>query len=88
MQRIGRTCTLTWSVSQSTADYWQVDKRIPEELRPDGNIYMPACVTNSDGYVLDACAYCFIGQDGTVGFKVASGVPGAMNRGTCSWAIG
>lgn len=85
--RSGATCTLTCGVSQSTADYWQVDKRIPEELRPAGNIYMPEGVTNSDGYVLNACAYCFIGQGGTVGFKVASEVPGAMNRGTCSWDI-
>lgn len=88
MQRIGRTCTLTWSVSQSTADYWQPDKRIPEELRLVGNIYVPGCVTNADGYVLSVCAYCFISQDGTVGFKVANATPGAFNRGTCSWAIG
>lgn len=88
VQRIGRTCILTWSVSQSTADYWQTDRRIPEELRPAGNIYVPGCVTNSDGYVLNVCAYSYISKDGTVGFKVANATPGAFNRGTCSWVIG
>ena len=88
VQRIGRTCILTWNVSQSTADYWQTDRRIPEELRPAGNIYVPGCVTNSDGYVLNVCAYSYISKDGTVGFKVANATPGAFNRGTCSWVIG
>lgn len=88
VQRIGRTCILTWSVSQSTADYWQTDRRIPEELRPAGNIYVPGYVTNSDGYVLNVCAYSYISKDGAVGFKVANATPGAFNRGTCSWVIG
>ena len=88
IQRIGRTCTLHWSVSQSTAEYWHLDKYIPEELRPAGNIYTPGCATNNDGYVLNVCAYCFIGNDGTVGFQVSASTPGALNRGVCSWAIG
>ena len=88
MQRIGRICTLTWGVSQPTDEYWQVDKLIPEELRPAGNVYTPACATDSDGYVLNVCAYCFVGNDGTVGFKVAGAMSGAINNGNCSWAIG
>lgn len=88
MQRIGSICTLTWGVLQPTAEYWQVDKRIPEGLRPAGNIYMPACVTNSDGFMLNVCAYSYISKDGAVGFKVANATPGAINRGTCSWVIG
>ncbi len=88
VQRIGSICTLTWGILQPTAEYWQVDKRIPEGLRPAGNIYMPACVTNSDGFVLNICAYSYISKDGAVGFKVASATPGAINRGTCSWVIG
>lgn len=79
---------LKWTVLQPNAEYWQPNNRIPDGLRPADNIYIPACVTNSDGYVLNTCAYCFISKDGTVGFKVASATPGAFNRGTCSWAIG
>lgn len=79
---------LHWSVSQSTAEYWHLDKYIPEELRPAGNIYAPGCATNNDGYVLNVCTYCFIGNDGTVGFQVSASTPGALNRGVCSWAIG
>ena len=88
IQRIGRTCVLHWSVSQSTTEYWHPDMLIPEGLRPVGNIYAPGCVTNNDGYVLNVCAYCFIGTDGTVGFQIAFSTPGALNRGICSWAIG
>lgn len=88
VQRVGRTCILNWSVSQSTATFWQPDIRIPEELRPAGNIYVPGCVTNNDGYVLNVCAYCYINTSGYTGFQVASAVSGAINRGICSWAIG
>ena len=88
VQRIGSTCTLNWSVSQSTADYWALDHVIPEGLRPASAISAPSCVTNMDGYVLNVCAYCYIGKDGTLGFQVASGTSGATNRGTCSWVIG
>lgn len=78
---------LHWSVSQSTAQFWQPDEIIPEGLRPANNIYVPACVTNNDGYVLNVCAYCYINTSGNVGFQVSAGTPGAINRGICSWAI-
>lgn len=88
LQRVGRTCEFHWSVSQSSATFWQPDNRIPEELRPAGNIYVPGCVTNNDGYVLNVCAYCYINTSGYTGFQVASAVSGAINRGICSWTIG
>ena len=65
-----------------------MNSRIPDGLRPANYIYTPSCVTNTDGYVLNVCAYCFINQDGTVGFQVASTTSGAINRGVCSWTIG
>ena len=87
VQRNGRTCTLYWSVNQPTAAFWQPDNVIPEGLRPASNIYVPGCVTNNDGYVLNACAYCYINTSGNVGFQVATSTPGAINRGICLWAI-
>lgn len=87
LQRIGRTCMLHWSVSQSTAAFWQPDNVIPEKLRPGNNIYVPGCVTNNDGYILNTSAYCYINTSGNIGFQVASAVSGAINRGICSWAI-
>lgn len=87
IQRTGRTCTLKWSVSQPSAAFWQPDETIPEGLRPSENIYVPGCVTNADGYVLNVCAYCYINTSGYIGFQVAAGTAGAINKGTCSWAI-
>lgn len=87
IQRIGRACTLKWNISQPTAAYWQPDNIIPEGLRPDSNIYVPGCVTNSDGFVLNVCAYCYINTSGNIGFQVATNMSGAINRGVCSWAI-
>lgn len=88
IQRIGRTCVLHWSVSQSTAQYWQPDEIIPEGLRPASDIYVPGCVTNNDGYVLNVCSYCYISTSGNIGFQVAFATSGAINRGICSWVIG
>ena len=88
MQRTGRYCTLQWSVNQPTNAFWQLDNVIPEGLRPANNIYVPGCVTNNDGYVLNTCAYCYINTSGNVGFQVAANISGATNRGICSWAIG
>lgn len=88
VQRVGRTCTLNWKVLQSSAQFWQPDITIPEGLRPADNIYVPGCVTNNDGYVLNTCAYCYINTSGYIGFQVAAAVSGAINRGICSWAIG
>lgn len=87
IRRIGRTCELHWSVSQSSAQFWQPDEIIPEGLRPASNLYVPGCVTNNDGYVLNACAYCYINTSGYIGFQVAAAVSGAINKGICSWAI-
>lgn len=87
IQHNGRTCTLNWRVNQPTAAFWQPDNVIPEGLRPAGNIYVPGCVTNADGFVLNVCADCYINTSGNVGFQVAANTPGAINRGVCSWAI-
>ena len=88
VQRVGRTCTLTWKVLQPSAQFWQLNRTIPEGLRPADNIYVPGCVTNNDGYFLNTCAYCCINTSGYIGFQVAAAVSGAINRGICSWAIG
>lgn len=88
VQRVGRICIFKWSVSQSSTAYWQPDVTIPEELRPADNIYVPGCVTNANGYVLNTCSYCYINTSGYIGFQVASAVSGAINKGICSWAIG
>lgn len=87
-QRVGRTCTLAWKVNQPSADYLELDHVIPEGLRPTDSIYVPSCVTNMEGYVLNVCAYCFVDKNGTVGFQVASGTANAVNRGVCSWVVG
>lgn len=88
IQRTGRICTLYWRVSQSSAQFWQPDEIIPEGLRPADNLYVPGCVTNADGYVLNVCAYCYINASGYIGFQVASAVSGAINKGICLWTIG
>ena len=87
IQRTGRLCVLQWSVSQPTNTFWQLDNVIPDGLRPANNIYMPGCVTNNNGYVINTCAYCYVNTSGHVGFQVAANVSGATNRGICSWAI-
>lgn len=87
VQRVGHMCILTWSVSQSTSEYWGIEKAVPEELRPDHTIYVSSCATNANGYVLNVCAYGYVHPNGAVGFQVASAVSGAINRGTCSWVI-
>lgn len=87
IQRVGHTCTLVWKVSQSDSNYWAIDYAIPEGLRPSDDLYIPSCVTNKNGYVLNACAYCYINPNGTIGFQVATSVSGAINSGACSWII-
>lgn len=87
IQRVGHTCTLVWKVSQPSSDYWAIDYAIPEGLRPADALYIPSCVTNQNGYVLNACAYCYINPNGTIGFQVATSISGAMNNGICSWII-
>ena len=88
IQRTGRLCVLQWSVSQPTNTFWQLDNVIPDGLRPANNIYMPGCVTNNNGYVINTCSYCYVNTSGHVGFQVAANVSGATNRGTCLWVIG
>lgn len=87
IQRVGRTCILTWAVSQQTSEYWGIERAIPENLRPDHTIYCSSCVTNANGYILNVCAYGYVHQSGTIGFQVAAATSGAINRGTCSWYI-
>lgn len=87
IQRIGHICILRWSVSQETSIYWQPDIVIPDGMRPDVTIYVPSCVTNNSGYVLNVCAYCYVNKNGLLGFQVAAGTTGAINRGACSWFI-
>lgn len=86
-QRVGHMCILTWTVSQSTSEYWGIGGALPKELRPDHVIYVPSCVTNANGYILNVCAYAYVNPDGTVGFQVAAPSSGAINVGTCSWSI-
>lgn len=87
IRRVGHTCILVWTVSQSTNEYWSIPRVIPENLRPDHEIYLPSCVTNANGYALNVCAYCYVNQDGTIGFQLAASTSGAINRGVCSWYI-
>lgn len=87
IRRVGHTCILVWTVSKSTNEYWSIAHVIPENLRPDHEIYLPSCVTNANGYVLNVCAYCYVNPDGTIGFQVAASTSGAINRGVCSWYI-
>ena len=86
-QRVGHMCILTCAVSQSTSEYWEIDGALPKELRPDHVIYVPSCVTNANGYILNVCAYAYVNPNGAVGFQVAAPSSGAMNLGTCSWSI-
>ena len=87
IKRFGHTCILVWTVSQSTNEYWGIEHVIPENLRPNYTIYSPSCVTNANGYVLNACAYGYVHPSGTIGFQVAASTYGAINRGICSWSI-
>lgn len=87
IQRVGSICILRWSILQESAIYWQPDATIPDELRPDVTMYMPSCVTNNNGYVLNVCGYCYINKNGILGFQVAAATAGAFNRGACSWII-
>ena len=87
IKRVGHTCILVWTVSQSTAEYWGIEHVIPEGLRPDHTIYTPSCVTNANGYILNVCAYGYVHPSGAIGFQVAAATSGAINRGICSWYI-
>ena len=87
IRRVGHTCILVWTVSQSTNEYWGIEHVIPENLRPDHTIYSPSCVTNANGYVLNVCAYGYVHPNGAIGFQVAASTSGAINRGICSWYI-
>ena len=84
---VGRMCILTWSILQQTSEYWEISRVIPENLRPDHEIYSPSCVTNANGYVLNVCAYGYVNPEGTIGFQVSASTSGAINKGTCSWFI-
>lgn len=87
IRRVGHTCILVWTVSQSTNEYWEIEHVIPENLRPDYTIYSPSCVTNANGYIFNVCAYGYVNPNGTIGFQVAASTSGAFNRGICSWHI-
>lgn len=87
IQRIGNICILRWSISQESNAYWQPDAVIPESIRPNVTFYVPSCVTDNSGFVLNVCAYCYVNKNGIMGFQVAAATTGAVNRGSCSWFI-
>ena len=80
-RKIGSTVHLWWMVSQSDASYWECSTHLPEGLRPSGNTYLPAVMTNGDGYSVDHVAIVCVTAAGAVGFQCGSGVAGALNRG-------
>ena len=87
IKRVGHTCILMWTISQSTNEYWGIEHVIPEGFRPDHTIYVPSCVTNANGYILNVCAYGYVNPSGTIGFQVASAISGGVNKGICSWYV-
>lgn len=79
---VGASVHMWWNVAQSDTDYWTCPTRLPEGLRPTGNTYMPAVLTNSSGYATNNVALACVQSDGVVGFQAAAAISGALNRGS------
>ena len=79
---------LWWIVAQRTADYWTCPTPLPEGLRPAGNTYVPAVLTNAAGYATNNTALACVQYDGVVGLQAAAAVSGALNRGSGCFLAG
>lgn len=62
--------------------YWTCPTPLPKGLRPYGNTYIPAVLTDASGYATDHAALCCVEGNGSMGFQAGAALGGATNRGS------
>ena len=84
-RRRGLTVTLQWKLDQAGNGYWVCDKALPASARPKQNLYAAGVRLDSGSNITNNTAYCFIGNDGLLGFQSMGS--GAFNAGTATWQV-
>lgn len=86
-RRVGAFCELDWYISQGDDIYW-VAGHLPEGMRPESDLFVPAAVASMQGLVMNVTAMCFVkSANGEVGMQTAVTTNGSYNRGIVRWAI-
>lgn len=83
----GRTACVRWNVLRETSDYWECSASLPEDARPERDIYSAAVVVSQSYFALNTCAMAYIGASGEFGVQAAAAQSGAHVCGTASWLV-